>query len=157
MSGQVTAIFGCIVLAAFAGLDYGAAANRRPEGRPLGVTEHVLTRFAEAKEALGFPAPVAVTTAGQAMAAIEAALNQTAEQGQPAGDAAPDLAAAVAAGDLRAVTASAEGEFAKVAAKIDGAAPATAPKPGHARAGKITLGIGTCAKRGAGKFCSVGD
>ena len=157
MSGRVTAVFGGIVLMALAGLDYGAAANSRPEGRPLGVAAHVMDRFAQAKAALGFPAPAApVSSAGRAMAAIQAALDLTAEQGYPADAAMPDLAAAVGMGDQKAIAAMVEAEFAKVAAGIEGAAPEVAPKPGRARAGKITVGIGTCAKRGAGTFCSVG-
>ena len=157
MSGRVTAVFGAIVLVALAGVDYGAAANSRPQGHPLSVAAHVMDRFAQAKAAMGFPAPAApVSSAGRAMVAIQAALDLTAEQGYPADAAMPDLAAAVGIGDQKAIAAMAGGAFAKVAAGIEGAAPEVAPKPGRARAGKITVGIGTCAKRGAGTFCSVG-
>lgn len=154
MSGRVTAVFGGIVLIALAGLDYGAAANSRPEGRSLGVAEHVLDRFAQAKMAMGFaptPAAAPVTSVGQAMAAIQSTL-------QPAsGETPPDLAAAVGSGDPEAMAAAVETEFARVAAEIEGVAPGAAPKPGRSRPGQITVGIGTCAKRGAGTFCSVGD
>ena len=157
MSGRVTAVFGGIVLIALAGLDYASAANSRPDGRPLSVTEHVMDRFAQAKAALGFaPNPAPVRSAGRLMAAIGAALDQTTEPGHAADTAAPDLAAVVAAGDPNAIAAMAEGEFAKVAAGIEGVAPEVASKPVRAKPGQITVGIGTCAKRGAGTFCSVG-
>ena len=92
MSGRVTAVFGGIVLVALAGLDYGAAANSRPEGRPLGVAEVVMDRFAQAKAAMGFaPPPVSapVGTAGQAMTLMLATLGQMTGTGAPEGATSP--------------------------------------------------------------------
>ena len=130
-SGRVTAVFGGIVLVALGGVDYGAAANARPEGSPLSLTQHIMDRFATARVALGLASPPA--------SAAQSA------------DTAPTDIAAVASGDQKAVLAAAGTEAAKVAAGIE-----DAPKSGHARARGITVGIGSCAKRGAGKFCSVG-
>jgi hypothetical protein len=134
MSGRMTTVFGAIVLIALAGLDYGAAANSQPEGQSLGVAEHVMNRFAQAKAALGLappPAPEpAAALSGPATAVIEAAISD-----------ADRLAADV--------TAPAAAQEAK-------------PKPEHAKKaakkGAITVGKGTCAKRGGtGKFCSISD
>jgi hypothetical protein len=160
MSGRITAVFGAIVLMAVAGVDYGAEANRRPETRPLGVAEHVMIRVAQAKEAMGFaPAPAAapVGTVGKGMAQFAALLDQMKGKPETGADLPPDLAAAVAAGDPEAMAAMVQAEFARVAAELDGASAGAAAASGPAaRPGKITLGVGTCAKRGAGKFCSVG-
>ncbi|MGQ0567639.1 MAG: hypothetical protein ACT4OK_21600 [Gemmobacter sp.] len=158
----MTVLFGAIVLLALAGVDYGAAANTRPEGRPLGIGEHVMTRVALAREAIGLspPPPAAPATSfGQALAAIQGALGQgNAGQTPPAGEATRALEAAIASGDTQAMGAAVEAEFARVAAELEGASSGAAPKPGRApRPGTITVGIGTCTKGGAGKFCSVGD
>ncbi len=130
MSGKMMAAFGGIVLMAVAGLDYASASNARLPNDPLSVTAHVLNRFAQAKVATGFSAPAAPTSA----------------EGQ--------LAAANVAADAGVLAAMAETEIDAAASTIEGKVPD--PKA-RTKKGEITVGIGTCAKSGAGKFCSVGD
>ena len=155
MSVRVAATLGMIVLLAMGAVDYQAAANARPDGQPLSLTAHIMDRAALASAAMGFamPADMApVTSAGKATAAIEAALRQAQGTDRPA----DTFAAIPAPVGEQAVTAAAKREFGKVVAAIDGTEPAPAPRKARKeKPGTITVGIGTCAKRGAGKFCSV--
>jgi hypothetical protein len=70
--------------------------------------------------------------------------------------------AALRSGNVEAVGAAAEAQFAAVAAALEAggataAAPAAGAKPKSKKPGQITVGSGTCGARAGGKFCSVGD
>ena len=135
MSGRVTAVFGVIVLVCLAGVDYGTATSARAQGQPLGVAEHVMIRLAQVRAAVGLAPPAAVSPSvpavptGPATALIEARLAEA--------QATPDTAAP-----------------APVAAKQPKPQPNRKAKA--KKKGAITVGKGTCAKRGgAGKFCTL--
>ena len=153
MSVRVAATFGMIVLLAMGAVDYQAAANARPDGQPLSLPAHIMDRVALAAAAMGFATPPVtgpVTSVGKATAAIEAALLQAQGTDRPA-----DTFAAIPTAE-QAVTAAAQRKFGKVAAAIDRTEPEPAPRKARkAKPGTITVGIGTCTKDGAGKFCSV--
>jgi len=151
MSGRMVAAFGGIVLMALAGLDYGSAANGRPQGNPLGVTEHVMVRFAQAKVAVGFaPAPASTDAAtGAAMAALIEVDVRLA----PTMSAEGQIEAALAAAEADAAAPPPEPDG---AAAIEGKGPAAKDRPARKKPGQITVGVGSCTKSGAGKFCSVG-
>jgi hypothetical protein len=153
MSGRITAVFGGIVLMALVGLDYGAAANGRTPDDPLGVTEHVLIRFAQLKQAVGLApasAPAGGGLADGAVGANTAVLSGTSAPGSAEGQ----IGAALAAADAKAA-ASAQNEPDPAAAGKH-KDPAPKDRPARKKPGQITVGIGTCAKRSGGKFCSVG-
>ncbi len=130
MSARTMAVFGVIVVIAVAGLDYGSEANGRTPDDPLSVADHVMTRFAQAKEAMGFGAAPDAEISTKTEALFGTA---------PPGPAEARIEAALAAADAKATN-----------------APAPKDRPARKKPGQITVGVGACTKGGAGKFCSVG-
>ena len=163
-------LIGVIVVAmmSVAGADYATKSRLLDGGAPMGFGDYV---GSWADVVAGRPVRDASDATGMAQATgLFAAMLQIVSPsgtGQAGGKTAGDtpsqdaLTAAVAAGDLGAVSQATEGGFNKVAAALDAQSDAAHQKPARAapkaRKGAITIGTGNCGKRAGGKFCSVGN